>query len=183
MIIRRELMFTRGELVCRELVRGELVRGEQLFAANSCLRRTSFAANARKRWLGFLPANKFSGEPFASSRRSMRELGRTRANIRRSLPECGCRRTAGEFARSSPEYTRVRSSSRRTIVRRVYSLRTGHFIGLAVYAVVVSTYTSAHVSADGLHVTMLIKEEMIWPVLFLSCCDSSPLPRSIRYVP
>ena len=99
------------------------VRGER------SLRRTSFAANhvrgelhsrrttanARQRWSGFLPANKFSGELFASSRRSTGEPGRTPgelrrtpANVRRSSPECRCWRTAGEFARSSPEFARTR---------------------------------------------------------------------------
>ena len=56
-------------------------------------------------------------------RRTPTNVRRTPANVRRSSPEYGCRRTAGEFARSSPEFARVRSSSRRTIVRRVYSLQ------------------------------------------------------------
>ena len=45
-------------------------------------------------------------------RRTPANVRRTPANVRRSSPECGCRRTAGEFARSSPEFARVRSSSR-----------------------------------------------------------------------
>ena len=84
---------------------------EQLFAANdrslhlkyafqwTAVRhgRTKFAANhvrgerdARQRWPGFLPANEFSGEPFASSRRSTGEPGRTQAN------SAELRRTFGE---------------------------------------------------------------------------------------
>ena len=43
----------------------------------------------------FLPANEFSGEPFASSRRSARELGRTRAN------SAELRRTFGVLRRTS----------------------------------------------------------------------------------
>ena len=51
-----------------------------------CSPRTQFAANPVRgeRSLEvdlFLPANEFSGEPFASSRRSTGELGRTRANF------------------------------------------------------------------------------------------------------
>ena len=113
----------------------------------------------------FLPANEFSGEPFASSRRSACELGQTRANpgelrripanvrrtpanVRRSSADCRCWRTVGEFARSSREFARVRASSRRTTVRRVYCprkylicpapkpsrdgwLHTGHYTGTA----------------------------------------------------
>ena len=71
----------------------------------------------------FLPANEFSGEPFASSRRSARELGRTRANsaeLRRTRSAYSGERPA-EFGglsvlanrwRVRAEFARVRSSSR-----------------------------------------------------------------------
>ena len=85
----------------------------------------------------FLSANEFSGEPFASSRRSARELGRTRANsaeLRRTIGVlrrtfAGVRRSIGVgepmansrgVRASSLEFARVRASSRRTTVRRVY---------------------------------------------------------------
>ena len=101
-------------------VRGEPVRGEQPLEVGR-----------------FLPANEFSGEPFASSRRSARELGRTRANsaeLRRTFgvlrrTSGGVRRTVGVgeplassrgVRASSLEFARVRASSRRTTVRRVY---------------------------------------------------------------
>ena len=101
-------------------VRGEPVRGERPLEVGR-----------------FLPANEFSGEPFASSRRSARELGRTRANsaeLRRTFgvlrrTSGGVRRTVGVgeplassrgVRASSLEFARVRASSRRTTVRRVY---------------------------------------------------------------
>ena len=104
-------------------VRGEPVRGERPLEVGR-----------------FLPANEFSGEPFASSRRSARELGRTRANsaeLRRTFgvlrrTSGGVRRTVGVgeplastrgVRASSLEFARVRASSRRTIVRRVYCLQ------------------------------------------------------------
>ena len=111
----------------------ELGRTPREFAGSSptpTLRRTR-----GERWLRFLPANEFSGEPFASSRRSTRELGRTRANsaeLRRTFGVLrrtfgGVRRSVGvgELLANSrgvrAEFARVRASSRRTIVRRVYS--------------------------------------------------------------
>ena len=93
----------------------------------------------------FLPANEFSGEPFASSRRSARELGRTRANsadFRRTFgvlrrTSGGVRRTVGVgeplassrgVRASSLEFARVRAGSRRTTVRRVYCLKPKNFL-------------------------------------------------------
>ena len=102
------------------VVRGEPIRGERLLEVD-----------------GFPPANEFSGEPFASSRRSTGELGRTLANsaeLRRTFGVL--RRTFAAVWRgvgvgeplassrgvrpSSLEFARIRPSSRRTTVRRVY---------------------------------------------------------------
>ena len=128
--------------------RGELVRGSELlcpFPRNfwrTCSPNFTFAAN----WVSgerslemdvFLPANEFSGEPFASSRRSTGKLGRTLANsaeLRRTFGVlrqtfAGVRRSVGVgepmansrgVRASSLEFARVRASSRRTTVRRVY---------------------------------------------------------------
>ena len=98
-------------------------------------------------------ANEFSGEPFASSRRSTGELGRTRANsaeLRRTFGVL--RRTFGGVRRSvgvgellansrgvrpsSREFARVRASSRRTIVRRVYSPLISQGEGVGVMAMI-----------------------------------------------
>ena len=133
--------------------RGELVRGSELlcpFPRNFWRTRSpnfTFAANWVRGGLVrgerslevdvFLPANEFSGEPFASSRRSASELRRTRANsaeLRRTLGVlrrtfAGVRRSVGVgepmansrgVRASSLEFARVRASLRRTTVRRVY---------------------------------------------------------------
>ena len=57
---------------------------------------------------------------YGRTRANPGELHRTPANVRRSSAECRCWRTDGEFARSSRGFARVRPSSRRTTVRRVY---------------------------------------------------------------
>ena len=102
------------------VVRGGPVRGERLLEGD-----------------GFPPANEFSGEPFASSRRSTGELGRTLANSAELRRTFGIlRRTFAAVRRgvgvgeplassrgvrpSSLEFARIRLSSRRTTVRRVY---------------------------------------------------------------
>ena len=94
-----------GEL---KFVRGGPVRGERSLEVD-----------------GFPPANEFSGEPFASSRRRTGELGRTRANSGERSAYSGERspefggvsvlanrwRIRAEFAQvrsSSPEFARVR---------------------------------------------------------------------------
>ena len=104
------------------------------------LRRTSFAANAC--WDFFSRTNSLAnrspvcggvranlGEP----ERTPANVRRTPANVRRSSPECRCSRTAGEFAWSSPEFARVRASSRRTIVCRVYSQRLNYSASKSQY--------------------------------------------------
>ena len=111
--------YARFQEIFGELVRQILRSPRTQFAADS------FAANGSLEVDVFLPANEFSGELFASSRRSTGELGRTRANsaeLRRTFGVL--RRTFGgvsvlanrwriraEFARvcsSSPEFARVR---------------------------------------------------------------------------
>ena len=59
----------------------------------------------------FLPANEFSGEPFASSRRSTGELGRTPANVRRTPPEFGGVSVLANQWRIREEFARACSSS------------------------------------------------------------------------
>ena len=94
-------------------VRGEprrtLVRGGRDFFP-----RTNFLAN-RSPVRGGVRANpgELGRTPPYSGERSAYSGERS--------PECRCWRTAGEFARSSREFARVRPSSRRTTVRRVYS--------------------------------------------------------------
>ena len=69
-------------------------------------------------------------------RRTPANVRRTPANVRRSSAECRYWRTVGEFARSSREFARVRASSRRTTVRRVYCLICGSRFQLPTFTCV-----------------------------------------------
>ena len=107
-----ELKFTIGERCSRRTSsRRTLVRGGWFSSRERIFWRTvrQFAAE-----YGRTRAN--PGE----LRRTPANVRRTPANVRRSSAECRCWRTDGEFARSSREFARVRPSSRRTTVRRVY---------------------------------------------------------------
>ena len=99
---------------------GELVR-QNLRSPRTGPPRTTFAANDRQIFsrerIFWRTVRQFAAE-YGRTRSNLGELRRTPpnvrrtpANVRRSSAGCRCWRTVGEFARSSPEFARVRASS------------------------------------------------------------------------
>ena len=99
---------------------GELVR-QNLRSPRTGPPRTTFAANDRQIFsrerIFWRTVRQFAAE-YGRTRSNLGELRRTPpnvrrtpANVRRSSAGCRCWRTVGEFARSSPEFARVRANS------------------------------------------------------------------------
>ena len=120
-------------LILLDFCRIEKSHDSSVIDLRSCCNFVGISSRERIFWR---TVRQFAAE-YARTRANSSELRRTPANVqctpanvRRSSAEYRCRRTAGEFARSSREFARIRASSRRTIVRRVYShfkLRIGLF--------------------------------------------------------